>query len=73
MWIPARWCTTNLDAVGILLQRMGSMSFGIALGFGFAQYVAKAPFLYSMLAVAVGFGLFLLAEYRINLARKTAE
>jgi hypothetical protein len=52
---------------------MGSMSFGIALGFGFAQYVAKAPFLYSMLAVAVGFGLFLLAEYRINLARKTAE
>jgi len=46
------------------------MSLGIAVGIGFAQYFAKAPHLYGVLATAIGFGLFWLAEYRISLARK---
>jgi hypothetical protein len=70
MSIPSWWSTTNLDAVGVLLQRLGSMSLGIAVGIAFAQYFAKAPFLYGVLATAIGFGLFWLAEYRISLARK---
>jgi hypothetical protein len=70
MQIPNWWSTTNLDAVGVLLQRMGGMFCGVAVGFGFAQYAAKSPFLYGILAAATGLGLFVLAEYRIQVQNK---
>jgi hypothetical protein len=47
MFIPKRWSKKNLDAVGVLLQRSGSLSIGIALGLSAAHYVASEIFLCS--------------------------
>jgi hypothetical protein len=66
MHIPKWWSTTDLDATGILLQRLGSLSVGTALGWLFAQRVAKNMWLWWALAIAVGCSLFILAEYRVQ-------
>jgi hypothetical protein len=70
MHIPMWWSTTDLDATGILLQRLGSLSVGIAWGWGSAQRVAKNMWLWWALAIAIGFGFFILAEYRVQTQRK---
>jgi hypothetical protein len=64
MPIPRWWRTTKLDAVGILLQRLGSLSFGIAIVPSFAHYAAGKILLGSVFAVAIGVALFWFAEYR---------
>jgi hypothetical protein len=51
-WIG--WSTTNLDAVGILLQRLGSLSIGIAVGMNLANYFATATFVCTVIALSLG-------------------
>jgi hypothetical protein len=70
MHIPKWWSATDLDATGILLQRLGSLSVGIALGWVSAQCFAKNMWLWWALAMAIGFGFFILAEYRIQAQSK---
>jgi len=71
MYIPKWWSTTDLDATGIILQRLGCLSVGTALG-GFCQRVAKNMWLWWALAIAIGFGLFVLAEYRTQVQNRIA-
>jgi len=73
MFIPKRWSTTDLDATGIVLQRTGCLSVGTALGWASAQYVAQNRILWWALAIVIGFGLFILAEYRIQNKNSTAS
>jgi hypothetical protein len=70
MRIPRWWSTTNLDATGVILQRLGCLFVGIAIGWTSAQRVAKNMYLWWVLAMAVGFGLFILAEFRIQIQNK---
>ncbi len=70
-WIG--WSTTNLDAVGILLQRLGSLSIGIAVGMNFAHYFASATLLCNVIALPLGLGLFWLAEHRAKSASRRAS
>jgi hypothetical protein len=70
MLIPKRWSTTDLDATGIKLQRLGCLSVGTALGWASAQYVTQNRTLWWALAIVIGFGLFILAEYRIQIQNK---
>jgi hypothetical protein len=70
MHIPKWWSTTDLDATGVILQRFGCLSVGIALGWASAQHVAKNMLLWWVLAIAIGIGLFILAEYRIQVQNR---
>jgi hypothetical protein len=70
MRIPKWWSTTDLDATGVILQRLGCLSLGISLGWASAQRVAKNMLLWWVLAMAIGFGLFILAEYRIQVQNR---
>jgi hypothetical protein len=70
MYIPKRWSTTDLDATGIMFQRLGCLSVGTALGWVSAQRVAKNVWLWWALAIAIGFGFFILAEYRIQVQNR---
>jgi hypothetical protein len=71
MYIPKWWSTTDLDATGIILQRLGCLSVGTALGWVSAQRVAKNMWLWWALTTAIGFGLFVLAEYRVQVQNKS--
>lgn len=73
MYIPNWWSTADLDTTGVILQRLGCLSVGIAIGWTSAQRVAKNFWLWWVLAVAIGFGLFVLAEYRIQTKNRSAK
>jgi hypothetical protein len=70
MHIPKWWSTTDLDATGVILQRLGCLCLGIVLGWASAQRVAKNMLLWWVLAIVIGFGLFILAEYRIQVQNR---
>ncbi len=67
-WIG--WSTTNLDAVGILLQRLGSLSIGVAVGMNLANYFATATFVCTAITLPLGLALFWLAEHRVKSASR---
>ena len=60
------WSTTNLNPVGMHLQRTGHYLFGVAVGLCVAQYFPSATFHFATFAILVGFVCFWLAQYRFK-------
>ena len=60
------WSTTNLNPVGMHLQRAGHYLFGVAVGLCLAQYFPAATLHFAALAILVSFVFFWLAQYQVK-------